>query len=355
MKTVGHLVVSFGILLTTAFSQSIVGVHEVTALTTITFVVQGRNTIYGTVSGESNRPVADVYVELLDDFNSSISQTKTDGTGRFTFRGLVNGRYRVKALPYGTDYLEQTQEVTLAAVSATAGSGADTQHIEFYLKLNERAYAGPFSAVPGVIFVQDTPPAAKKLYEQGVAYLRNKKDKEAFDSLKKALEIFPDYYMALDRLGAEYAMRGPTDRTYLEAALLLLKKAVEINPRGFSSVYGLGWTQYQLRLNAEAIESFRRATLLYGKSADLYLWLGKALKRASTLDQAELAFRHANELAHGKAAEVHWQLAGIYSDQKRFKEAADELELFLKTRPKADDDEKIRAVIKQLREKAEVK
>ena len=55
----------------------------------------------------------------------------------------------------------------------------------------------------------------------------------------------------------------------------------------------------------------------------------------------------------GKTPEVHWQLAGLYRDQKRYKEAADELELFLKAEPKAADAVKIREMIKQLREKTD--
>jgi regulator of sirC expression with transglutaminase-like and TPR domain len=45
-------------------------------------------------------------------------------------------------------------------------------------------------------------------------------------------------------------------------------------------------------------------------------------------------------------------LAKYYSENKRYKEAADELELFLKQAPDARDAEKIKALIKQLRAKA---
>ena len=315
-------------------------------------VPQGRNAISGTVYDESHHPMSDIYVELLDDFNSTLSRAKTNGSGRFTFAGLPNGRFRVKALPYGTNYMEQTQEVVLASVSVAPGRGSDLQNIDIYLRFNERGNSGPFAAAPGVIFAQEVPPAARKLYEEGVRYLRDKKEKEAFESLKKAIEVFPNYYLALDRLGAEYATRGTSDRSYLEAGRVLLTKAVEVNPRGFSSVFALGWTQYQLGLNSEAIETLERATALYGKAADAYLWLGKALRRASMLDRAEAAFKRANDLTNGKVADIHWEMAGLYGDRKRYKEAADELELFLKTKPKAADTEKIRALIKQLREKA---
>ena len=40
----------------------------------------GRSVITGTVFVEAHRPIADVWVELLDDFNSTISRVKTDGS-----------------------------------------------------------------------------------------------------------------------------------------------------------------------------------------------------------------------------------------------------------------------------------
>ena len=310
---------------------------------------QGRNEISGTVFSESGRPVSDVNVELGTDLGSSMTRIRTDPSGRFTFGGLTNGSYSVRILPYGTDYMEQTHSVVLATISGTT---SDRQNLQIYLKLNERARSGPFALIPGVIFVQEVPRAAEKLYEEGRRYLAEKKEADGLNSLKKSIEVFPSYYAALDRLGAEYAVRGLSDRSYLEAGLVLLAKACEINPKGFSSAFGLGWVQYHLGQTDQAVETLRRATSLFSKAPDAYLWLGKALKRASTLDQAEAAFKRANELAKGKSAEVHWQTAGLYHDQKRYKEAADEFELFLKTQPKATDAEKIRELIKQLREKA---
>lgn len=333
MKKAAQFVLGLSIGLAMASSQAV--------------LAQGRNEISGTVFSELGRPVADVFVELVTDLGSSLTRIRTTASGRFTFTGLTNGSYSVKILPYGTDYRETTQSVTLSAIR-----GSDRQQVDIYLRLNERARAGPFALVPGVIFAQEVPRAAQKLYDDGVRHLTEKRETEGLVSLKKSIEIFPTYFLALDRLGAEYAVRGSSDRSYYEAGLVLLTKASEVNPKSFQTAFGLGWVQYHLGLTNEAIESLRRATTLSGKVADAYLWLGKALKRTSTLDQAEAAFKRANELANGKSADVHWQTAGLYHDQKRYKEAADEFELFLKTQPKAADAEKIRELIRQLREKA---
>lgn len=351
------LIIGLGILLAPALIQSTV-FARIAAPASVTTMAQGRSSIYGSVYGESRRPVADVYVELLDDVNSTIRQIKTDMSGRFQFTGLVDGRYLIKIHPGNTGYQEHTQQVIISAISSvnpTGGlraGGSDTQHIDIALKLDERAIAGPFAGVPSVIFAQDVPPAAKRHYDEAVAYLRSKKETEGFASLKTALEIFPDYYAALDRLGGEYAIKGTTERPYLEAGRALLMKAVEINPRGYSSVYGLGWTQYHLGMNTEAIETLGKAIAIYGKAADAYLLQGKALRRASMLDKAEAALKRADELAKSKVADIHWQLALLYSDQKRFREAADQMELYLKNAPKGEDPEKIKDIIKRLRDKA---
>jgi len=312
---------------------------------------QGRNSISGLIFGESRTPLENAYVELLDELGTTIIQTRTNGSGRYAFYGLSSGRFKIRVFPVGTDYMEQTQEVLLSPVSAIPGSGGDNQQIDFYLRLREGANAGPFS-VPGAVFAQEVPDEAKKFFEQGVSELRQKKEKEGFESLKKALDVFPNYFLALDRLGTEYAARGKMNSSYFEAARILLTKALEINPRSYSSMFGLGFAQYHQGAIHEAVANLERAIGVYNKSTNGYLWLGIAQKRAGKVLQAEESFKRANDLSKGKEPDVHWHLAGLYNDQKRYNEAAAELELFLKNKPDARDAEKIKQLIVQLRQKA---
>jgi Tfp pilus assembly protein PilF len=314
-------------------------------------IPQGRNSISGIVFGESRTPVVDTYVQLLDENGTTITQTRTNGSGRFAFYGLSNGRFKVKVFPVGTDYMEQVQEVQLSPVSAIPGSGGDNQQIDFYLRLREGANRGPFG-VPGAIFAQEVPDAAKKFYDLGVSELRQKNEAAGFENLKKALDVFPNYFLALDRLGTEYAARGRTNPSYFEAARILLTKALEVNPRSFSSMFGLGFTQYHQGMIKEAVDNLERAITVYNDSPNAYLWLGIAEKRVGKLVQAEASFKRANELSKGKEPDVHWQLGGLYNDQKRYAEAAAELELFLKTKPDARDADKIKQLIAQLKQKA---
>ena len=116
-------------------------------------------------------------------------------------------------------------------------------------------------------------------------------------------------------------------------------------------MFGLGFTQYHQGLINEAVQNLERAIGVYNNSPNGYLWLGIAQKKAGKLVQAEASLKRANDLSKGKVADVHWQLAGLYNDQKRYKEAATELELFLKNKPDARDAEKIKQLIEQLKQK----
>jgi Flp pilus assembly protein TadD len=321
-------------------------------------ILQGRSTLTVRVYSPSRTPLSDIYVELQNDTYSTVGRARTDGAGRISFLNLADGTYRVRVLAYGTEYAEQMHDVIIASIGQLPrelgiGSGGGTNEmVDIYLKARDNASANPFAAPPGTVFAQVVPEAAKKLYEKGVSELRDKKEKEGFASLKQSLEVFPTYYLALERLGTEYVQRGSADNRYYEAARVLLTKAVEVNPKGFPSTFGLGLAQYQLKMTEQSVETLKRATTLYASSVNAYVYLGMALKQAKRADEAEAAFKRANVIGNGKAAEVHWQLARLYSEQNRYQEAADALELYLKYRTDKNDTEKVRQLIAQLREKA---
>ncbi len=308
-------------------------------------VYQNRNSITGFVFNESRTPISDIHVELLNELYITISRVKTNGSGLFSFRGLENGNYKVKVLPYNVNYEEQMRDVSLIAISRVEGGGSASEQVDFYLKAKKDINEGPLAA-PGVLFVQEVPNSAKKAYEEGISLLLAKKENEGFEKLKNALEIFPKYFLALDRLGTEYVTRG-----YYQAAFILLTKAVEVNPRSFSSTFGLGLAEFRLGQSDKAINSLVRATEIYNESINGYLWLGIALHSKGKLNEAATALQKANKLGKGENAEVHWQLARVYKDQNLYTKAAEELELFLTYNPNASNKEEVKKIILVLRQK----
>jgi len=330
--------------------------HPLVARTSLysTVAAQGRNSLTVRVYGPSGTPLNEVYVELQTDTYSTIGRSRSDGSGRVTFSNLGNGTYKVRVLPYGTDYIEQSQDVVIASLGqlprelGLGPGGGTNENVDVYLRVRDALSSGPFAAPPGTVFAQAVPDAARKLYEKAIVDLRDKREKEAFANLKKAIEVFPTYYLALERLGTEYVMRGSA---YHEAARIILTKAIDVNPKGFSSIFGLGVVQYQLKMTDQAIETLKRATTLHPSSVNAYMYLGMALRQAKKVAEAETALKRANTIGKGKGAEVLWQLARLYSEQNRYQEAADTLELYLKVQTDKNDTEKVRQLIQQLREK----
>jgi tetratricopeptide (TPR) repeat protein len=316
-----------------------------------TFVAQAQNnSITGLVfDANSRQPVGDLYVELLDSIGFTLARARIDSSGRFIFRGLRAGNFQIKILTFGTNYKEEIQDVSL--ISIPLGNGrfsTDAAYVDIYLKLDPRKINVGSGGAATVIFAQEIPDAARKLYKKGVKQLEDKKD-EGLDTLKQAIEIFPTYYDALDRLGTEFMLR----QKYEEAAPYLIK-AIDVNQRSFSSFYALGIVSYNLKNLEAATEALRAATTINPQSINANIFYGMILRIDGKYEQAEKALLHAKSLAEKTVpvAEIHWQLALLYEKTARYTQAADELERFLKLAPKTADAQKIKKLIADLRAKA---
>lgn len=148
-------------------------------------------------------------------------------------------------------------------------------------------------------------------------------------------------------LGTEYVKQQE-----YEPAIPVLSKAIEVNRRAYQGLYALSVAQYNLKQLPEAIESMRRAITLNQKSVNANLWLGMLLRQTSRLDEAETYLKEADQLAVSKSPDAHWQLALLFNQLKRYSEAADELERFLKVQPDARDTEMIKKLIQRFRQQA---
>lgn len=308
------------------------------------------NSISGMVfDARSRQPVSDLYVELLDRLGFTLARTRITGSGRFVFSGMRAGEYQIKVLTFGTNYEDAVHDVRL--VSLPLGNGrysSDIAYVDIYLKLDPRKTNVGGGTAPGVVFAQEVPDEARKLYKKGVKLLDDKKD-EGLNSLKQAIELFPTYYDALDRLGTEYVLRNQ----YQEAAAYLIK-AIDVNKRSYSSFYALGVAGYNLKNLPAAIEALREATNINPQSINAQIFYGMVLRIDSQYEIAEKALLKAKSLAekNSPVAEIHWQLALLYQKTERYKEAADELERYLKIEPKAPNAEQIKKLIADLRAKS---
>ena len=313
---------------------------------------QGGNSVSGHVFGADRRPLADLHVELLDDLNRTINRSKTNSSGRYFFYGLSSGRFRVRVMPLGTDYEEQEQDLEIVNFSRTSGGIGDSRTMghesaqrDFYL-VPRKTVSG--LAAPSTIFAQDVPDKARDLYKAAITDLENKRTKEAYTSLKAAIEIFPKYFLALETLGIEYVKAG-----HFQAAEVLLSIAVGINPRAYKSWYGLAKSLDAEKKNAEALVAAEKSLELNARSAESFFLAGSLLRQAGKFPEAEKRLLKAKELFAGSVPDVHWELALLYGNgMKRYKEAARELKLYLKVMPDAKNAENIKKLILDFESKA---
>jgi hypothetical protein len=302
------------------------------------FVAPQANSISGHVSDDRRVPIPDLQVELLNDVDSVIQRTKTDSSGLFMFKRLTEGTFQVRVQTYGTSYIGQTKRVQLESTRAF-------EQMDFVLVSKKTLST---TATPRAVFVQEVPEQARKQFERGAALLEKPDQrKEGLETLKKAIEIFPLYFAALELLGTEYVKQQE-----YEPAIPVLAKAIEVNRRAYPSLYALSVAQYNLKQLPQAVESMRRGIALDQGSVNGNLWLGMLLRQTSKLDEAETYLKQADKLAASKSPDAHWQLALLFNQLKRYKEAADELELFLKVQPDAKDTELIKKLIQRLRQQS---
>lgn len=312
---------------------------------------QARNSISVHVFGHSRQPLADIRIELLNEYGSSVRHGRTNGAGLVVFGGIPANRYKVRALPYGTDYDEQEKEVLIENYTSSnpitgeiRTSGITNEEVEFYLRVRR----GVDPSTVGVVFVQEVPPKAKKLYEQALSDLEDKKADEAFQKLKSALEIFPDYFFALDKLGTEYVRLG-----HYEPSVVLLRLAVKVNARSYNSWYMLAYSLHALKLYDEALKVVEKAMELNSTSANAYLLSGVLLRHAKRFDEAEKHLLKARDLSRDSIPVVHRELAVLYGyELKRYSDAVKELKAYLKGSSNPKDAEAIKNLIAEFEVKA---
>jgi Tfp pilus assembly protein PilF len=309
---------------------------------------QGLFTIMGNIRSTDNRTVDSIRVSLMDDNYQTIKTVFTDTTGRYRFPPIRSGTYIVRVQPVGQPYEEAEQRVELQPVPGGSGTAVEPVLVDLVLKLKKGVVE---TRVNEVVFAQNIPEAARAEYKQGSERLKDNPE-EGIAFLKNAIKIFPDYYLALELLGTEYVKRGE-----YEAALPVLTHALEVNQRNApKSLYAIGVAYLKLKRPAEAIQWLTKAAEQDGGNANVHMMLGLAHGYNNALKDAEASLKKAYELGGSQAAESHLYLAGIYNKQEKYGDAVKQLEMYLKEADeKTTDKEKVKEMIKKLKEKQKAK
>lgn len=320
----------------------------------VSFLAQGvfaTSTLTGRVYDRQRNPLPDIEVELLDDLYRTVTpggRTRTDGSGRYQFSGLKNGNFTIKVYAFRYDLEDQSipYEINTQNIRGGEGSGYFTQ--DFYLSAKK---GGIRDAETGVIFAQNIPKEAKVAYERALEDFLKQRQDEGLANLKKALVIFPEYYLALHRYGTELFNL----KQYVESYQVFMR-AVAVNAKSATSFYYLGYAFYYLGTDYHkaARTALNEAHTLAPASIQVLWLLGKVERSLGNFADAEKHLLNAKKLSPSRVPEIHKELAQLYAnDLKKFEEAAIELEHYLKASKLSDVEEKrTRQIIADLRAKA---
>jgi hypothetical protein len=296
----------------------------------------GNNTIQGKVyfpAGDRNAgKTIKLHVESAN--ATSGASTVTDQDGMFRFNGLRPGSYEV-VVDGGKDYENTREPVTIDPV----GGGRIIQ-ISIPLKPKIDAANPAFAGVPK---------SSMDLYQKGMAAAQKgseKDTKDAVDFLSKAVAAYPNFPQALSDLGNQYVKLFQWDKaTEAFEALVKLKPSDPVAHLDLGiALYNVGGEKLPL-----ADAQFREAIKLNSPGPSAHYYLGMTLVKTKRYPEAQTELVLAIKNGGDNIVLAHKYLGGLYLSAHKNKEAADELEKYLKLAPTAKDADKIKQTIAELR------
>lgn len=271
------------------------------------------------------------------------ADTFSDSVGNFEFRSLPNNNYRINVPSDGFTY-ESAQENL-----EVSGAVSRTFSVQLYLREKATNAVSKDKMISAGELLQDAPRAAKKSYEQGLKRMKDGKNSEAETLFQDALKIYPEYVLALNKLGECYIYEEK-----LKEAQAEFEKAVSINAKYPISLINLGMLMVKVNRYDEAIEQLDSALRLNDSfpMAHLYLgiaWLEKTPQDVANLEKAEKSFGKALALGGKDMANVHKYLFNIYIRRKEMDKARTALEAYLEALPNAPDAPAIKQMLEKLK------
>ena len=309
----------------------------------------GNHTIQGKIFFPSGRRAEGSIQIKLQSFNAGEISTMADSSGSFSFASLSPGNYTV-VINAGDDYEIAREGVTIDSDLNLSRSGIPlnsaprryTVMVTLQAKGGTRAKASVVNAA-----LTEVPENARTLYEKGLELAQAGDYSRALDNLKAAISIYPKFPLALNELGVQYLKLGQALK-----AVEPLKSAVKLSPDAFTPKLNLGIALLESQQVAEAETQLREALKQNDSAATGHMYLGITLIRLHSYPEAEKELLRAIELGGNQLGLAHRYLGGIYWGKSEYRRAADEFEIYLRLMPSAQDADRVRRTIKELRSKS---
>ena len=275
----------------------------------------------------------------------------SDVNGNFSFQSLRPGNYSV--VVDGGEQFESVREnifIDPSVVTTRTGVASFPLSRPFNVQVYLRPKAETAATYkPGVLnaALATVPKPALELYEKGIEFAKQGETEKAIDNLKKAVSLHANFGLALNELGVQYLKRGELDK-----AAEAFTKVLQLSPDAPEPSLNLGIVLLNQKKFTEAETQLRTAVKKNEHSFTAHQYFGISLIYVKNYPEAEKELRRAIELGGPKASQAHYYLGGLYWKAGNFRQAADELETYLKLEPKAANADKVRTTVKELRSKS---
>ena len=319
----------------------------------------GKHTIQGRIVFPSGRR-ADTRLKVrLQTQSSGELSVYTDSNGYFGFRSLVSGSYTV-VIEGGNDFETVRESVYIETdinrlIRGMPSTPPTTRPYTLQVYLQPKRKPGMSAEErPGTLnaSLASIPKPAVDLYNKALEALRaNEQPKpadlhKAVELLKAAVAAHPDFPLALTEMGMLYMkLKEPAK------AVEPLREANRLSPNDYPTLFTYAVALHDSQQFGEAETQFRKAAQKNASAPLPHYYLGLVLIRRKEFDEAERELKTAIEVGGNEVPYAHRWLGGLYWNKQAYKQAADELETYLKLMPDAPDAARLRASIKEFRSK----
>jgi Tfp pilus assembly protein PilF len=313
----------------------------------------GKHVIQGRVLFPSGRR-ADTRLKVrLQTQSSGELSVYTDSNGYFGFRSLEAGSYTV-VIEGGNDF-ETVREsiyietdVNSMVRGITFPSGTRPYTLQVYLQPKRRDGTPAAESRPGTLnaSLASVPKPALDLYNKALDALRSNDQVKAVEFLKEAVAAYHDFPVALTELGLLYMKQKQPAK-----AAEVLRDALKLSPDDYPTLFTYAVALHDSQQFSEAETQFRKAAQKNATAPLPHYYLGLILIRRREFEEAEKELKKAVEVGGDEVPYAHKYLGGLYWNRHAYKQAADELETYLKLVPNTEEAPRLRATVKELRSK----
>ncbi len=307
----------------------------------------GKHRIKGYLYFPSGRSVDTRLKVKLESTMAGPLSVMADANGSFNFMGLAPGSYTVVI---ESEDFETARESVFIDTDVRSRKGTNTVStprvytVMIYLQLKRSKPAEKAGVINATL--ANVPEQARDLYQKALEASQVGNHQRAVELLQGAVSFYPEFALAFNEMGMQYLRLGRPGE-----AAQALRSALKYAPDNFNVLLNYGIALLNKKEFAEAESQLRQALRQKDHSPLAHMYLGIALINLRKFEEAESSLSRAVTTGGEGLSLVHYYLGGIYWRKKEYKRAAEELEKYLQLSPKATDAEKIRATIKDLRNK----